>query len=243
MTSSCSGNASTTQIPSTAPTIFTLPVERQTWQSLFLPVVGSVHTQNLRRFINRTNIHQFLIFTTGLCHRDARGIPSAGCSFVFGLHATLWLAGYGRFHLERRGPNWDRQVQTSNRAELRAVIGALQYKDWTEGGFNSMVIATDSEYVILGITSRVWGWVNNGWQTTEGLPVENRDLWELLLDEIEGYRTAHMEIQFWPIPREWNSAAVRHARSAARSTTSEHFRVFEPLAYPPSHPYHYGAEP
>ncbi|KAJ5953341.1 ribonuclease H-like domain-containing protein [Penicillium verhagenii] len=179
------------------------------------------------RFVNRTNSNQMLIYTDGSCFNNGHANPSAGCAFVYGPTTSPDYQCYQKFHLERRGPVGNVQAQTSNRAEMRAVIAALQHRDWTVGGFNSVVIATDSEYVTQGITDWVWDWMNNGWQTTQRGPAMNRDLWQLLVDVVEGYRAAprdsRMDVQFWRIRRENNSEADCLARVAARMSTAEFF--------------------
>lgn len=131
--------------------------------------------------------------------------------------------------LEKKGPFGDVSPQTSNRAELRAVIAALRFRFWPGEGCRRFVIATDSEYVVEGATNWVKTWVENGWKTIGGYgqrageDVKNRDLWEVLLGEVERYKTGHryyggMDIQFWKIPREWNAIADARAKKAAAIT-------------------------
>ena len=80
-------------------------------------------------------------------------------------------------------------VHTSNRAELRAVIAALQFRDWStdcSGGWKSVMIATDSEDVVFGITERIKRWEVENWKTFDQslrlrVDVKNQDLWKLLL--------------------------------------------------------------
>lgn len=43
----------------------------------------------------------------------------------------------------------------------------------------------------------------------------NRDLWELLLDLLEWWDENYLRVQFWRIPRAWNTDADYHARCAA----------------------------
>jgi ribonuclease HI len=73
--------------------------------------------------------------------------------------------GYANFHLEKEGPFGEPSLQTSNRAELRAVIAALRFRAWQGEGFKSLVIATDSEYVVEGATNWARGWLRNNWRT------------------------------------------------------------------------------
>ena len=67
---------------------------------------------------------------------------------------------------------------TNNRMELMAAIQ----------GLNALrkpcrvKLSTDSRYVMDGLTKWIKGWQRNGWKTAAKKPVENQDLWQLLLD-------------------------------------------------------------
>ncbi|KAE8132728.1 ribonuclease H-like domain-containing protein [Aspergillus pseudotamarii] len=198
------------------PTRFHPQNTTDTPQSLFPPGTSTNASPHVRRFIHRTNANQFLIYTDGACLDNGRANPRAGCSFVFKPSTTQSRdAGYVRFPLENQGPTGEAHQQTSNRAELRAVIAALRFRFWTGEGFNNLVIATDSEYVVEGVTSWVRGWIRRGWKTSIGAAVKNRDLWECLLGEIERWDSNGMKVKFWRIPRDWNTDADYHARHAA----------------------------
>lgn len=95
------------------------------------------------------------------------------------------------------------------------MIGALRYRAWSGEGFKSLVIATDSEYVVEGATRWVKGWLRRGWRTSTGAPVKNKDLWQTVLGEAERRGERGLKIRFWRIPREWNTEADRRAREAA----------------------------
>ena len=87
--------------------------------------------------------------------------PKAGWDFWHGLGPsgnTLVVSG----RLEKKGPFGDNSIQTSNRAELRAVIAALQFRYWPGEGFYTFVVATDSEYVVEGSTKWAKTWAKNG---------------------------------------------------------------------------------
>jgi ribonuclease HI len=65
---------------------------------------------------------------------------------------------------------------TNNRMELMAVIRAL-------GALKRpchIVLHTDSQYVLKGITEWITGWKAKGWKTASKAPVKNVDLWQEL---------------------------------------------------------------
>ena len=70
------------------------------------------------------------------------------------------------------------EFTTNNKMEMMACIKALE----SLSGKCSVVIFTDSKYLINGITSWIRGWKRNGWKTKAGDDVKNRDLWEKLDD-------------------------------------------------------------
>lgn len=65
---------------------------------------------------------------------------------------------------------------TNNKMELTAAIKALEFVDEDE-----VVIYTDSEYVMKGITEWIHRWQKKGWKTASRKPVLNQDLWQELL--------------------------------------------------------------
>ncbi|KAE8150408.1 ribonuclease H-like domain-containing protein [Aspergillus avenaceus] len=206
------------------PTRFHPPNTNDTLQSLFQPRISSTAIPPVRRFIRLTNPNQFLIYTDGACLDNGRASARAGCSFVFKPSTSQPEShGWVRFRLEDTGPTGEAHPQTSNRAELRAVIAALRFRVWTGEGFDSLVIATDSEYVVEGATSWVRRWLQRDWKTSIGQAVKNRDLWECLLGEIERWNGNGMQVQFWRIPRRWNTDADYHAKHAASEDAQDAF--------------------
>lgn len=118
--------------------------------------------------------------------------------------------------LETQGPFYGEGIQSSNRAELRAVIAALGLRNWSGEGFRRMVIATDSEYVVNGSTKWVRSWIRNNWKTRSGANVKNKDLWEMLLGEVERLYDRGLLVEFWKIPRYWNKVADAAAKEIAK---------------------------
>lgn len=146
------------------------------------------------RIIRKSNKREMLMFIDG--SSLGNGTPNARAGY-----GVKWNKDY---HLSRRlegtGP------ETSNRAELRAAIVALGLRAWDGEGFDKVVLACDSEYVVLGICERIERWKQRGWTTAAGTPVMNKDLWELLLAKLEVLDDRGVLVQFWQIPRELNEA-------------------------------------
>jgi ribonuclease HI len=69
-------------------------------------------------------------------------------------------------------------MTTNNRMEMMAVIQALQTMSRPVTGS----VCTDSQYVIKGITEWIHGWQRRGWKNSQNKPVENQDLWRLMLE-------------------------------------------------------------
>jgi ribonuclease HI len=65
---------------------------------------------------------------------------------------------------------------TNQRMELTAAIEGLRALTRP----CSVVLYTDSKYVMNGITSWIIGWKRNGWTTSAKAPVKNAELWQAL---------------------------------------------------------------
>jgi len=106
------------------------------------------------------------IYTDGAC----KGNPGPG-----GWGAILEVDGTER---EMCGGE---AVTTNNRMELTAVIEALAALKRP----CRVVLHTDSQYVMKGITEWIHNWKKRGWRTAAKEPVKNVDLWKKL-DEAVG---------------------------------------------------------
>ncbi|KAK1995220.1 RNase H domain-containing protein [Colletotrichum falcatum] len=171
-------------------------------------------TDPVVRFINRHDDSEFLIYTDGACLENGSVDARGGCAVVF-KPSEPGHRGSTAFKLEDRGADGQMYRHTSNRAELRAVVAALRYRSWDREGFNSIVIATDSTYVVNGATTWTRAWVKKGWQLATGEPVKNRDLWEALLLDVEKLHDLGVSVRFWKIPRQQNRRADKEAKRAA----------------------------
>jgi ribonuclease HI len=71
---------------------------------------------------------------------------------------------------------------TNNKMEMQAAIAALQFLQTSQQA-QPITLHTDSEYLINCVTKWVKGWKNKGWKKSDGKPVQNQDLLEIL-DEL-----------------------------------------------------------
>jgi ribonuclease HI len=69
---------------------------------------------------------------------------------------------------------------TNNRMEITAAIEALHLVEKRKIESKTIIIHTDSSYLLNGITLWIYAWVKNNWKTKLGDSVLNKDLWEIL---------------------------------------------------------------
>jgi ribonuclease HI len=101
------------------------------------------------------------IYTDGAC----RGNPGPG-----GWGALL-ISGKHQKTMHGGEPD-----TTNNRMELTAAIEALNALK----GHSSVILYTDSKYVMDGIKDWMPNWKERGWKTAARKPVKNKDLWQAL---------------------------------------------------------------
>jgi ribonuclease HI len=127
------------------------------------------------------------VWTDGGCHnsgKDGLGAWAFLAHLPDGTEVVRSEASYGN---------------TNNTMELRAVIEALKVLEMGP----PILIRTDSEYVIKGVTLWVRNWVRNGWKTMNGTPVKNKELWEELV-ALYKLHNAKFEHVKGHVGHEWN---------------------------------------
>ncbi len=75
---------------------------------------------------------------------------------------------------------------TNNRMELTAPIEALK----TLNRECTVIIHTDSQYVMKGMTEWLPNWKKRGWVTADKKPVKNADLWQQLDAQVTRHRVS-----------------------------------------------------
>lgn len=101
---------------------------------------------------------------------------------------------------------------TNNRMELLAAIRALQaLKEPCKVNLYS-----DSAYLVNGFRQKwVDTWRKNGWMNSRKQPVENQDLWQMLLKEMERHEVVFHKVKGHS-DNAYNNRCDQLAREAAR---------------------------
>lgn len=126
------------------------------------------------------------------------------------------------------------QRRTSQRAEMLAAMEGIrrltleqaswdankpnrhQTQTFKEADAPNVVVATDSEYVVKGITEWYPKWKKNNWRTAGGKRPTNLDLFHKFIHTIDDLEQQGWNIQFWHIPRRYNQEADALATAATR---------------------------
>ena len=101
------------------------------------------------------------IYTDGAC-RGNPGPGGWGVVLIAGKHRKTMHGGQAE--------------TTNNRMELTAAIEALNALRRA----STVVLYTDSKYVMDGIREWLPNWKKRGWKTASKKPVKNQDLWQAL---------------------------------------------------------------
>ena len=163
--------------------------------------------------------HSFIVAVDGACRNN--GEPDA-------------KAALGVFF--REGSRWNKSEllpvrdTTSQRAELCAALRALQTindfvaHEWQHSitsnqKLNRVIVKSDSNYLVQGMTEWIFKWLDNGFTNARGQPVRNQDLIKELYQLIESMdRQKTIKVLFWKVGREDNEDADRLANVALDAT-------------------------
>ncbi|KAM9201174.1 ribonuclease H1 isoform 1-T1 [Dugong dugon] len=142
-----------------------------------------------------------VVYTDGCCSSNGRKRARAGIGVYWGpghpLNVGVRLPGR----------------QTNQRAEIHAACKAIEQAK--AQNINKLVLYTDSMFTINAITNWVQGWKKNGWRTSTGKEVINKEDF-VELDTL----TQGMDIQWMHVPGHsgfiGNEEADRLAREGAK---------------------------
>lgn len=149
------------------------------------------------------------VFTDGACRNNGRHDAQASIGVFFGPGADRNFSST----LDDSFP------ATNQAAEILAAIAAIEMTTeyYSEKKICKLLIVTDSEYVVKGISDWIWKWKTNGWRTAKGEPVVNKELFQRLDGVVSDIEAKGSEVRFWHVRRELNRDADRLANEALDS--------------------------
>lgn len=166
--------------------------------------------------------HHFrIIFTDGACMNNGRPEAKAGVGVAYGENDGSQLS----MPITDSADNFP--LRSNQRAELYAAKLGLEFlaeadrintkepSGKSKGESKAWIIATDSEYVVKGMTEWLPTWRRNNWRTSKGTKPANLDLFLALDGVVTKHEAGNVKIGFWYIPREHNKLADRLAKAAA----------------------------
>jgi len=115
--------------------------------------------------------------------------------------------------------------QTNQIAELWAMAKALQIgKEVScESGLSKLIIASDSEYVCLGLTCWISKWKKTGYKG-----VQNALMFADLEQQIKDLKTHdNVQVEIWKVTREGNTAADKLAQRFQETSRADEARANE----------------
>ncbi|RHZ60238.1 uncharacterized protein CDV56_108797 [Aspergillus thermomutatus] len=126
---------------------------------------------------------------------------------------------------------------TNQVAELRACLRALHdvlvvksLREDNEGGvLNTVVIKSDSEYLVRGVTEWLPKWKENGWKNSRGLDVVNREQFRAIELFTEFLEERQIIVKFWHVPRENNREADALAKGVLKGVSNQGLGLLPPF--------------
>lgn len=150
-----------------------------------------------------------IIAVDGACRNNGRDGPQAAYGVYFNERCRSNEAGI-----------FSQAPITNQCAEIYAAIMALEIccekldACPPSQRVRSIVIQSDSTYLVNGITSWITTWRENNYMTSQGSPVRNRDMFSTLDDMVANVQSCGVTVYFRHVGREQNTKADRLANSA-----------------------------
>lgn len=131
---------------------------------------------------------------------------------------------FGRGNKKNLAVELDGDKHTAQTAELKACLEALTRafvlntnwqieppKNEPCHPLHTLVIKTDSDYVVKGVTEWLPKWKENGLKKSSGHPIANAELWRII-DAMLKQLEYDVKVQFWYVTRDKNQIAFTMAK-------------------------------
>jgi ribonuclease HI len=147
-----------------------------------------------------------VVFVDGACRNNGTSYAQGGVGIHFGRNSRYnWAGTLAQGYV----------VHTSQRAELAAALRAIDQCEAVNDRYPNItqfVIASDSQYLVRGITDWIYKWIDNGWTNSAGYNLANADLWSQLHSRVS---QSWVDIMFWKVDRDENEEADEMAKEAS----------------------------
>ena len=70
---------------------------------------------------------------------------------------------------------------TNNKMELEALYQTFLYLSEIQLSNYEIIVRTDSQYVLNGLTNWIFTWQKNSWKTTNKKEVKNKEYWQKII--------------------------------------------------------------
>lgn len=154
---------------------------------------------------------EIVIAVDGACRGNGTTRTRAGIGVYFGKD----------FEKDTRNISEELKIDnpTSQKAELHAAIRALTsifnlYISGDRPKDSLVILQSDSNYLVKGMTEHIYKWKSNGYITGKGTPVVNKALFEELDDRAAMLEGVGVSLLFWHVSREENRMADALANDA-----------------------------
>lgn len=124
---------------------------------------------------------QIIIYTDGSCLENSSAGGPGGWAYII-------VGKDEKYSIEQ---NKGYFKTTNNRMEMMACLEALLEFDYPK----RIIIHTDSQYLIDGMTKWIYGWRKRNWVTGYGEAVKNKDLWQALIDASKFHKVTYVKVK------------------------------------------------
>ena len=121
------------------------------------------------------------------------------CNSAFIHHSGNNAGGEVNWMVERNGVDGLSHPFSQDRADLRAVVGAIRYYAWAIPVYSNIIIATSSRYVAYGACRTLYSFSHDCFPLSEGFE-QHEDLWAALVEGLNILTAKGTKIKFWLIP-------------------------------------------
>lgn len=149
---------------------------------------------------------KLIIYTDGCCLSNGQSRARAGYGIHFHLLPSSW---------DISGPLGAHDIHTNQRAELTAVIRAIELVMAYNVPCKKVQIFTDSIYAVKGLNEWIPRWRENGYRTSKGKKVKNTDRFKSLAEKALKLRNEGFDLSLDHVPREKNREADALAKNGA----------------------------